>query len=156
NNHHGTIVGATWVKLPGPAPGSMFELEFPLPTSRTAIRLQVPGLLPAPAGPVTLQAFCPPQPGETQSQHPVFREFNQLSLYYHQGQWVFGYGGMSYIHSGPVPTGVRAHVAGVRDGNELRLYVDGRLRGRINVTGPVPDTTEPLGLARGFTGRIGE
>jgi beta-galactosidase len=40
------------------------------------------------------------------------------------------------------------HLAGVYDGTELRLYVDGELKGRRGFSGPIPETSFPVNVGR--------
>src|SRR5262249_8174856 len=85
-----------------------------------------------------------------------------LSIQERGNTWTFGVTSTAmrpFLATAPSPIvkGRRTHVAGVRVGKELRLYLDGKLASKVDVEEPMAESKNPFTLGGNvFAGLIGE
>jgi formylglycine-generating enzyme required for sulfatase activity len=154
NGHHGKIVGAKWVKADGPLtapPGPNFALRFD--GTSTAILPKIGVDVDAP---FTVEAYVTPEAANGFVMRWTSSEFHlRINA---PGEWAFVRRGPRTYRKGMVELNKRVHVAGVYDGNEIRIYVDGKSGERVTKIGEAKPTNQKeitLG-ANGFVGIIGE
>jgi len=137
NGHHGKIVGAKWVKADGTAiTPTVQALRL---DGYSKVEAQSLSLQNTPNA--TIEAYVTPLRNDfTKATHVVGVE-QQFSLWINANSkpnvWDFGLDKPdSYFNlepAAPLIPGRQVHLAGVREGNQMRLYVDGKLVGSREV-----------------------
>ncbi|MBA4017129.1 MAG: hypothetical protein C0483_08155 [Pirellula sp.] len=145
NGRDGKIVGATWV--PGEAKTSAVAssagggLDLSAKLNPGAARVGLPQFLDR-EKPITVELIVTPRslPGATAKNRKLWQfEFFDLKQYGDQWEWlvnIYGDDGKrlpALAARGAVQPGIRANLAGVWTGKELRFFVDGKLIGSTTV-----------------------
>jgi len=129
------------------------------------VHVEMPSLKLDPVAPLTIEAWVTPQSKVLDNQH-VFGWFGPFSLFLHREylSWTFSLdhtGGYQHLFDPqPITAGRRVHVAIVRTGKEMRLFVDGqRVASQPEHESPIQDPSRPFSLSADrnpFTGNYDE
>jgi hypothetical protein len=169
NGHHGKIVGAKWVKADGSAisvrPPTPALIRYALRFDDPATGVQIPTLKIDLRCDFTLEAYATPETMGVPGKPFVAGVRGQATLKIgrwdtategwllgtaHQDKKVYGIG------PAPVEVKRRTHLAAVRKGNRLQLWVDGKLRAEQETASPLVEVLNSFMLGDGFHGVIDE
>ena len=161
NGHHGVIHGATWVKADGSPNTSRgnYALRFDGKTSY----VQVPGLRLSDSSPLTFEAWVSLKSGTKGirvvlstfrgSRGPVLYFDRQGVVTRTRNSWNFGVpdpgsGVRKDIGIKTTDESQKTHIAGVRNGDEMTLYINGVRSASAKLTNP--STNESTGVYIGM------
>ena len=164
NGHHGTIVGAKWVKADGsPIVRQVgdWALDF-IPSTE----VRVPSLQMGPSDSLCLEGYVQPRKILDKNYTSAIMGFRgQFTLVHNApspakwsaSQYLLGKTDIGARSKEPILLGKRVHVAAVRQGDEIRLYLDGKKIGatRFPVEKQVA-TKAGFYMGLGFEGMIDE
>ena len=160
NGHHGKIVGAKWVKADGAPIGSTPQVDYALHFDGNG-HVDLPDLAIDASKPFTLETYVTPDKVDFEDGRAcLVNKASVCNLALRKGFWVFNRlnGGTIALAPAEAMVGKRVHVAGVYDGVENRLYVDGKMvrSNQKDAKGkPVPKKKYTLGDL-GFIGLLDE
>jgi hypothetical protein len=135
NGHHGKITGAKRVKADGSpltAPRAVNGLSFDGKASHVATPLFYDG-----THPITFEAFVTPRRATGMQSMIADLEHTGCELGLHNGLWILSRtrdpktAPVTVRSQAPATIGEEVHFAGVLDGGELRLFINGQLQNRV-------------------------